>query len=588
MPAARCGDGVTRHVDRVPDRTFGPFHCLECEEALLYRQSRRARTHFAHRPDSKCTGETALHLYAKALLAEARQFTFTPLVLTQSGLQEVVFAGGRFALDAVALEVDQYAFRPDATVVVADQAFAIEFKVSHAVNEEKQAKVAATPLPMIEVDLNSIRSTQLNADELDEAILHGAHRAWVHHPERAERQKRLDERVEAQKMERGRRLRYHIERNVRLPFDRDAHKEALRSVEDAGFLDFIGIPVDCAHWFGVGLPVWQTAVLEAYVIGPSMQYTPGARLKVQGDWPDYRALANRLPQTMIRTDLSSYRPKTLEAAGFSAATFGNPDHAVHSYLAHLCGEPGLLFWDREEEAFVVEPDVHGRIYRRQELRRKLARILQAANAPNAEDVTERWLHRYNAGGRSPAALAQEGGEPYLALLGRVDNLLKMADARYDSHLVEDFCGLRLQSLYDQRLAEKLGREVEAARKLAAAAAERRRIICELAEEGLGDEAQGWLETHVSAGNAPLRTWAGESDQNLAAARSELRRAVVARNARLTGAKALAELHKQLADAVHASANDKQWADLFLKSWLGKCDSPAALRDILVILKKSRR
>lgn len=119
MPAARCGDGVTRHVDRVPDRTFGPFRCLECEEVLLYRQSRRARTHFAHRPDSKCTGETALHLYAKALLAEARQFTFTPLVLTQSGLQEVVFAGGRFALDAITLEVDQYAFRPDVTVAFA-------------------------------------------------------------------------------------------------------------------------------------------------------------------------------------------------------------------------------------------------------------------------------------------------------------------------------------------------------------------------------------------------------------------------------------------------------------------------------------
>ena len=62
---------MTRHVDRVPDGTLGPFHCLECNEALLYRQSRRARTHFAHRPDTKCTGETALHLYAKALLAAA-------------------------------------------------------------------------------------------------------------------------------------------------------------------------------------------------------------------------------------------------------------------------------------------------------------------------------------------------------------------------------------------------------------------------------------------------------------------------------------------------------------------------------------
>lgn len=572
----------------MPDRSFGPFHCLECDEALLYRQSRRARTHFAHRPDSKCTGETALHLYAKALLAEAREFTFTPLVLSQSGLQEVVFEGGRFTLDAVTIEADQFTFRPDATVIVANQAFAIEFKVSHAVNEEKQAKVAATPLPMIEVDLNSIRSGQLDADELDEAILHGAERAWVHHPERADRQRSLDQRVVAQKEERGRRLRYHIEKKVRLPFDREAHQEALRSVEDAGFLDFIGVPVDCAHWFGVGLPVWQAALLEAYIIGPSLQNTPGSRLKIRGDWPDYRALANRLPPTMIRTDLSPYRSKTLEAAGYTAATFGNPDHAVHYYLAHLCGEPGLLFWDKDEESFCIEPEVHGRIYRRQEFRQKLTRILQAASAPNADDVVERWLHKFNAGGQSPAALAAEGGEPYFLLQERVDKLLRMAEARYESYLTDDFCGLRLQPLYDQRLAEKLGREAEIARKLAEAAADRQQILCVMAEDGLGDEARAWLDGPAGKGGIRLRDWASECDQNLAAARSELRGAISARNARLAGAKALADLRKQLADAVVASTTDRQWADLFLKSWQDKCDSPAALRDILVILKKSRR
>lgn len=567
---------------------MGPFHCLECNEALLYRQSRRARTHFAHRPDTKCTGETALHLYAKALLAQVREFTFTPLMLSQAGLQEVVFEGGRFKLDAVSIEADQFSFRPDATVMVAGQAFAIEFKVSHAVSEEKQSKVAATPLPMIEVDLNSIRSTQINADELDAAILHGATRAWVHHPERAEWQRRLDERVETQKKERGRRLRYHIEKKVQLPYDRAAHKEALQSVEDAGLLDFIGIPVDCAHWFGVGLPVWQAAVLETYIIGPSKQSTPGSRLKVTGDWPDYRALANRLPQSIIRSDLSGYQLKTLEAAGYSAVSFGNPDHAVHYYFAHLCGEPGLLYWDKDEETFCVEPEVHGRIYRRQELRQKLSRVLQAVNAPNIDDVVDRWLNKFNAGGRSPAALATEGGDLYRLLLERVDRLLRMVDARNETYLVEDFCGLRLQPLYDQRLAEKQDREAKAARKLAEAAAERQRIICALAEEGLGEEAQAWLDGFTAGGGASFRDWASESDENLTTARSELRRAAAARKARLAAAEARADLHRKLEEAVFASTTDRQWAELFVKSWQGKCDSPAKLKDILARLKKSRR
>ena len=343
-----------------------------------------------------------------------------------------------------------------------------------------------------------------------------------------------------------------------------------------------------SHWFGVGLPVWQAAVLDTYIIRPSKQFTPGSRLKVRGDWPDHQALANRLPQAMMRSDLSAYRPKTLEAAGYSATSFGNPDHAVHYYLAHLSGEPGLLYWDRDEEAFCVEPEVHGHIYRRQELRQKLARILQAANAPNTDDVTDRWLNKFNAGGRSPAALAAEGGDAYRLLIERVDRLLRMAEARYENCLVDDFCGLRLQPLYDQRLAEKQGREAEAARKLTEAAAERRRIICELAEEGLAEEAQAWLNGFTVAAGASFRDWASKSDQNLAAARSELRRAITAREARLAAAEVLAGLHKQLADAVFASTRDRQWADLFLRSWKGKCDSPAALKDILALLKKSRR
>lgn len=114
------------------------------------------------------------------------------------------------------------------------------------------------------------------------------------------------------------------------------------------------------------------------------------------------------------------------------------------------------------------------------------------------------------------------------------------------------------------------------------------VLCELAEEGLAEEAQAWLNGFTVAAGASFRDWASKSDQNLAAARSELRRAITAREARLAAAEVLAGLHKQLADAVFASTRDRQWADLFLRSWKGKCDSPAALKDILALLKKSRR
>lgn len=108
------------------------------------------------------------------------------------------------------------------------------------------------------------------------------------------------------------------------------------------------------------------------------------------------------------------------------------------------------------------------------------------------------------------------------------------------------------------------------------------------EEGLGEEAQAWLNGPAGSGDTSLRDWASESDENLAAARSKLRRAMTARKARLAAARALADLHRQLAEAVFASTTDRQWAALFLKSWQAKCDSPAALKGILAIIKKSRR
>ena len=110
----------------------------------------------------------------------------------------------------------------------------------------------------------------------------------------------------------------------------------------------------------------------------------------------------------------------------------------------------------------------------------------------------------------------------------------------------------------------------------------------MAEEGLGEEAQAWLDGFTAGGGASFRDWASESDENLTMARSELRRAAAARKARLAAAEARADLHRQLEEAVFASTTDRQWAELFLKSWQGKCDSPAKLKDIRALLKKSRR
>jgi Competence protein CoiA-like family len=353
---------------------MGPFRCLDCGELLQLRISTRARPHFAHLPDSRCAGETALHVYAKELLERERQLTFAPLVLRQEGVEEIVFEGGRFKLDRVVIEVDRPGFRPDAIVVLSSNEFAVEFKVAHAVDDAKQEKVAAVDIPMIEIDLNSLRFQQISMQELDEAILHNCVRKWIHHPERRLGQARLESRVAAKKEERGRRLKFHIERKPRGKVDYDYHRESLASLEEVGLLDEIGVPVDCQHWFCVGLPVWQAALLATGIVAPSRSSTPGSRIKVRGDWPDYQGYANRLPTWMIRSDLSAYNWKRLEEAGYTTSSFGSADNAIFHYLAHLAVNQDVVVWDRDEEAFFVASELHGRIYRLHELGWKIRRV----------------------------------------------------------------------------------------------------------------------------------------------------------------------------------------------------------------------
>lgn len=567
---------------------MGPFRCLDCGELLQLRISTRARPHFAHLPDSRCSGETALHVYAKELLERERELTFAPLVLQQEGIEEIVFEGGRFKLDHVIIEVDRPGFRPDAIVTLTSKEFAVEFKVAHAVDDAKQEKVAAVDIPMIEIDLNSLRFRHVSMEELDEAILHSSDRKWIHHPERSNGQARLESRVAAKKEERGRRLKFHIERKPRGKVDYDYHQESLAALAEAGLLDEIGIPVDCQHWFCVGLPVWQAAVLATCIVAPSRSYTPGSRIKVDGDWPNYQAYANRLPDWMIRTDLSSYHWKRLEEAGYSTSSFGNADHAVFQYLAHLAATQEVVVWDRDEEAFFVTSELHGRVYRLHELGRKIRRVLEAAGAPDPDKVKARWLGKYNVNGTSPAEVARNGGAAYDSLLSRVEALVRMVDSYYNPVVADDLCGLPLEPMRQKRLSEIEERNAKLAKERAAAALARRNDFESHAREGLGPDAVTWLNQNVADDPNPIIEWASETDGNLAQGYSLLRAAIRERNARLAAADAVLDYQRQLEVAAKKAYSDETRARLFVSSWRAKCDSPAALRSVLDKLPKSRR
>ena len=84
-----------------------------------------------------------------------------------------------------------------------------------------------------------------------------------------------------------------------------------------GLEALIGIDAEGGHWFTVSDRDWQAQALFEHVIRPSEQYSPGAKLKVKGDYPNERDLSSKLPDWMIRTDLAAYPLKRLADAVFS-------------------------------------------------------------------------------------------------------------------------------------------------------------------------------------------------------------------------------------------------------------------------------
>ena len=215
VPFGRSGDGVARHVSAVYSLRQGPFHCLYSGAILTLRQPVDKRRHFAHRQDSLCGGETALHRYAKEWLAAARTLTLPALILEEEGVRQTVFAAGIYDFDAVLPKQKVGTFQPDALVRFKDFELAVEFLVCHAIDAEKRAKVCEHDISMVEIDLSGLKAGQMEGDALDTAILHSAPREWIQHRTTAAAGRKLDAAVAKEKVARGGRLKGHILRNRR-------------------------------------------------------------------------------------------------------------------------------------------------------------------------------------------------------------------------------------------------------------------------------------------------------------------------------------------------------------------------------------
>lgn len=596
VPFARCGDGVARHVSSVADPRQGPFRCLDCEEVLTLRQPRNKRQHFAHRPDSQCTGETALHRYAKEILATSKTLTLPSLILHDEGIEEMVFVAGIYQFDEVLPEHKVDTFQPDALVRINGNELAVEFLVSHAVGDEKRTKVQGRDISMVEIDLSGLKPGIMDTAELDAAILHRSPRSWIHHRKAAAAKRKLDAAVAKKRSERGERLKGHILRARRGKPPAGWIDAATAAVRRTGLEALIDVQTDGGHWFTVSDRLWQAQALYTYVIKPSETYSPGGRdLEIKGEFPNERDLSSRLPRWMIRTDLSNYPLKRLNEAGFSSESYGSPHSSVWGYFATLSSMGRAVFWSREDQKFFVEKDLQHLLHRRLELRGIVMQLLRDAEVEEHKAAYPSWANSYRIDGVTAAQLVETGGDAYQLLASRLSKLQSMVSC-YLPKVVDDLCGLPLEAIRQRNIDLIAVADAKKAAALEKAKAERIDWIRSQAREILQDEAPAWLEQRVKDTDISLLDFAGESDEGMRHFQNRLDQDGKARRRRITEERDLAEVRSRLEAAAKASFSSEALADLFLRSGhprlggarpMEYCRSQRDLSLIVSLLPKNR-
>jgi len=150
-----------RALDRTSRRERSPFSCIGCGEELVAKLGPMRARHFAHWPGSSCPltrPETALHLDAKERLLFLCAEAFAGRLAVRLGARclrcrretplDLAAVG-----DAAVAEGTAGALRADVLVTRRRApALAFEVLVTHAVDTEKEAALAALSLPALEID----------------------------------------------------------------------------------------------------------------------------------------------------------------------------------------------------------------------------------------------------------------------------------------------------------------------------------------------------------------------------------------------------------------------------------------------------
>ena len=132
-------NGLPKHISEVKKGLSCGCVCPQCQSQLVAKQGDYNAYHFAHHDKDACnnTGESTVHKAAKDII-KAAGFMVVP------AHPEIVGTPQKYTFDSVSLEKPYGGFIPDIVAQIGNKTHIIEICVTHKVDAEKLAKIAAS------------------------------------------------------------------------------------------------------------------------------------------------------------------------------------------------------------------------------------------------------------------------------------------------------------------------------------------------------------------------------------------------------------------------------------------------------------
>lgn len=296
--------------------------CPVCGGSLVARLGTKKQAHFAHYRATDCdvasVQQTALHLLAKELIAEAKGMFFPAAAVrcgevfsdSDSETWEIIQRlpktleyrpAGFYTCSDVILEKKVSDIIPDIILVRGEQRVLVEIAVTHFIDEEKQQKIEKLGLPVLEVDLSDLRTEQLNREELRTRLLTTPEKKkWMFLPTSQARQAIFDQYntlyeqaekdIEAEEKQRIQKAKRRAEKRevAQEKYDRLLHPDLYRETlikrrndektlqiiqqlsfyHDQNYSDvpfFLDIPTTGDLVFDCDRRVWQAAIFDRFI-----------------------------------------------------------------------------------------------------------------------------------------------------------------------------------------------------------------------------------------------------------------------------------------------------------------------------------